>query len=259
MSAVAAEHAICAWKVYTHAGPGWYLDDHDPDALHGRRGVPAATSRQLGVNVVAVHKGLSGGSAFASPVDIGPAAANHPGHPVRRLPLGLRELGTARSSSTADGSGVDRLIASVAGGRHRARRQRVRRARLDVAGGDGRPDQAAHVLGKLLVAVGEDNIVWGTDCIWYGSPQDQIDAFRAFEITPEFQERFGYPALTDRAQGQDPRPQRARVFGIDTRSTTTCSPAEQGFPRAESPLANRLLGPVTRRDILPPSCATTRG
>jgi len=39
-------------------------------------------------------------------------------------------------------------------------------------------------------------VLWGTDSIWYGSPQDQIQAFRAFEITPEFQERFGYPALT---------------------------------------------------------------
>ena len=36
MSAVAAEHDICAWKVYTHAGPGWFLDDHDPGAALGR-------------------------------------------------------------------------------------------------------------------------------------------------------------------------------------------------------------------------------
>src|ERR1041384_2481583 len=35
------------------------------------------------------------------------------------------------------------------------------------------PDQAAHVLGKLLKYVGEDRILWGTDAIWYGSPQDQ--------------------------------------------------------------------------------------
>ena len=63
----------------------------------------------------------------------------------------------------------------------------------------GSPDEAAHVLGKLLVAVGEDNVLWGTDSIWYGSPQDQIQAFRAFEISAEFQERFGYPALTPRA------------------------------------------------------------
>ena len=33
------------------------------------------------------------------------------------------------------------------------------------------PDQAAHVLGKLLTHVGEDNVLWGTDCLFYGSPQ----------------------------------------------------------------------------------------
>ena len=58
------------------------------------------------------------------------------------------------------------------------------------------PDEAAHVLGKLLGRVGEDRVLWGTDAIWYGSPQPQIMAFRAFEITPEFQARYGYRPLT---------------------------------------------------------------
>ena len=40
-----------------------------------------------------------------------------------------------------------------------------------------RPDEAAHVLGKLLVALGPERIVWGTDSTWYGSPQALIDAF----------------------------------------------------------------------------------
>ena len=43
-----------------------------------------------------------------------------------------------------------------------------------------RPVEAAHVLGKLLVALGPERIVWGTDSTWYGSPQPLIDAFRAF-------------------------------------------------------------------------------
>ena len=61
-------------------------------------------------------------------------------------------------------------------------------------------DDAAHVLGKLLTHLGPERILWGTDSIWYGSPQGQIDAFRAFAISEEFQERFGYPALTDDAE-----------------------------------------------------------
>ena len=38
--------------------------------------------------------------------------------------------------------------------------------------------------------------MWGTDSIWYGSPQDQIQAFRTFRISQAFQERFGYPEIT---------------------------------------------------------------
>jgi len=59
-----------------------------------------------------------------------------------------------------------------------------------------RPVEAAHVLGKLLVALGPERIVWGTDCAWYGSPQPLIDAFRAFVIPEAMQARFGYPPLT---------------------------------------------------------------
>ena len=48
-----------------------------------------------------------------------------------------------------------------------------------------RPDQAAHTLGKLLKHVGQERVLWGTDSIWYGTPQDQIAAFRTFEISAE--------------------------------------------------------------------------
>ena len=52
------------------------------------------------------------------------------------------------------------------------------------------------MLGKLIKYVGISNILWGTDSIWYGSPQDQIQAFRAFQISEAFQEQYGYPELT---------------------------------------------------------------
>jgi predicted TIM-barrel fold metal-dependent hydrolase len=67
------------------------------------------------------------------------------------------------------------------------------------------PDAAAHGLGKLLKHVGEDNVLWGTDSIWYGSPQDQIQAFRAFQISDAYAEKFGYPKITPAL--------RAKVFG----------------------------------------------
>lgn len=69
------------------------------------------------------------------------------------------------------------------------------------------PDQAAHVIGKLMKYVGENNVLWGTDCIWYGSPQDQIQAFRTFQISERLQEQYGYPALTPE--------RRAKIFGLN--------------------------------------------
>ena len=107
----------------------------------------------------------------------------------------------------------------------------------------GDPDQAAHVLGKLLVALGPERILWGTDSIWYGSPQDQIAAFRAFEITAAFQEQFGYPALTPEVKRRILGRNAIDLFGI-TVPTTSCTTEPAGF-RA----TNRTLGPVSRRDV----------
>ena len=90
MADTAATHRLSAWKVYTHTQGGWYLDDHDPNAMQ----IGAAflqTVRDTGVPIVAVHKGLSGGNPYASPVDIGPAASANPDLDVPRVPLGLRE------------------------------------------------------------------------------------------------------------------------------------------------------------------------
>jgi hypothetical protein len=78
-----------------------------------------------------------------------------------------------------------------------------------------RPDEAAHVLGKLLVAVGEDNVLWGTDAIWYGPSQPAIDAFRAFQIPAELRERHGYPKLTPAIKSKILGENAARIYGID--------------------------------------------
>ncbi len=77
------------------------------------------------------------------------------------------------------------------------------------------PTQSAHVLGKLLKYVGEDNVLWGTDCIFYGSPQDQIQTFRSFEISKEFQERYGYPELTRELKAKVLGLNGARVYGVE--------------------------------------------
>ena len=110
----------------------------------------------------------------------------------------------------------------------------------------GRPTEAAHVLGKLLVAFGEDRVVWGTDSIWYGAPQDQIQAFRTFQISPEFQERFGYPELTPELKAKILGRTSATLYGVEP-ITTGCqiSDEEMQQMRLASTDVNRTFGPTT--------------
>jgi hypothetical protein len=250
MSDLAGRLPVRAWKVYTHAGgPGWFLDDHDPDVPQvGNEFLDHAV--ELGVPIVAVHKGLADERNYSSPIDIGPAAAAHPDVSLVVYHSGY-ESGRPEGPYDPDApSGTNRLIASLEssgigpGGNVYAELGTTWRTVM------GDPDQAAHLVGKLLIAVGEDNLVWGTDSIWYGSPQDQIEAFRAFQITPEFQERFGYPALTDELKAKVLGLNSARLYGVEP-VTVPCefTRDELAELRQETGVRNQLLGPRTARQV----------
>lgn len=238
------DFGVRGWKTFTHfpSGRPWWLDDHDPDLPQVGNDFISEVAR-LERPIVLVHKGLSGGSHHASPVDVGPAAAAHPNVSFIVYHSGF-EVGSREGPYSEDGRGVDRLITSV----------------INSGVGPGgnvfaelgttwwnlmrRPNEAAHVLGKLLVALGEDNVVWGTDSIFYGSPQDQIEAFRAFEITDDFQERFGYPRLTGAIKRKILGENAARVYGLEpVRSPLMFSPSELRQIREELPHPNRTYGP----------------
>ncbi len=244
MAAVAERFPIRAWKAYTLAGgPGWHLDDHDPDAP--RVGdVFLVQAVALGIPTVAVHKGLGRGSEFSSPADVGPAAAAHPdvnlvvyhsGYDVEGPETGVDAIGRLVRSLADAGVGPGENVYAELGSTWRLVM--------------GSPDTAAHVLGTLLLAVGEDNVTWGTDSIWYGSPQDQIEAFRAFEITPEFQERYGYPALTPEVKAKVLGGNSARLYGVDPQPDP-CRPGrlERAAARTEAGVRNVVPGPTTARE-----------
>jgi predicted TIM-barrel fold metal-dependent hydrolase len=118
------------------------------------------------------------------------------------------------------------------------------------------PDQAAHLLGKLLKVFGSKNILWGTDSVWWGSPQWQIDAFKTLEIPAALQEQFGYPPLTPKAKRRILGENAANLYGVKTREKRCTVPADrlaqmqvaQGGARAGRTL--RWYGAQTRREFL---------
>ncbi len=211
------------WKVYTlgsrdpsgRTTPGWWLDDE-------RVGIPfLERARDLGVRLVCAHKGISGLVDTGSPRDVGPAAAAFPDidfviyHSGYEPPARPDDPGEGPYTAATADRGVNRLIASLKesgigpGGNVHAELGTTWFCLLK------RPLEAAHVLGKLLVALGDDNVIWGTDACWYGPTQPVIDAFRAFQIPPDMRDEFGYPELTPQVKAKILGGNAAHVYGID--------------------------------------------
>jgi predicted TIM-barrel fold metal-dependent hydrolase len=249
------EFGVCAWKTYTQWGPdgnGFFLDDET-----GIRFVEEA--RRLGVKVICVHKGLPFGPKsyeHSQCRDIGPIAKRFPDVSFLVYHSGfVTEVEEKAYGQNAGGDGIDTLIRSLEdngigpGSNVYAELGSTWRFLMRD------PQQAAHGVGKLLKHCGPDNVLWGTDSIWYGSPQDQIQAFRAFQIAPEFRERHGYPEITPQL--------RAKVFGLNAMRPYGISAEEMKLRARRDAVAGERLayrerpephfrtrGPKTRREFM---------
>jgi len=91
------------------------------------------------------------------------------------------------------------------------------------------PTVAAHIMGQLLKFMGEDRIVFGSDSVWYGSPQWQIEAFWRFQIPESLRQRFGYPELTERAKRKILGLNSARLYGITSTATADYRPVPKDY------------------------------
>ncbi len=77
------------------------------------------------------------------------------------------------------------------------------------------PTVWAHLIGQLLYYMGEDNIVFGSDSLWYGGPQWQIDALWRFQIPDQIQDKWKYPSLDYRAKRKILGLNSARLYGFE--------------------------------------------
>ena len=76
------------------------------------------------------------------------------------------------------------------------------------------PTVWAHIIGQLLKFMGDERVVFGSDSVWYGGPQWQIEAFWRFQIPEELQERWGYPAITEASKRKILGLNSARLYRI---------------------------------------------
>ena len=261
MAAAKATYPIVAWKVFTNfpdlydgSGNAWRLDDGDPSLPQvGNAFIEQAV--KLGVPIITAHKGLSTTlgytSPHASPADFGPAAKAHPNVSFVAYHSGFEPNITEGPYDEARANvGVNRLITTMRANGVGPNQNLYAELGTTWWSLMADPDQAAHLLGKLLLHVGEDNVLWGSDSLFYGAPQDQIQAFRAFQITPEFQERFGYPALTDTIKRKVLGLNALRLHKVDpVNARCEFSRDDLETIRRTIPTANQSFGPRSSSEL----------
>jgi uncharacterized protein len=261
MERVKSEYGVWGWKTYPEWGPtgkGWAMTD--PGS--GIRLIEKA--RQLGNKVICIHKGIvfPGWDVAAShPADVALVAKAYPDtnfivyHSAIEIDPKPETEGPYNPSNQV---GTDRLVRALLDN--------------DLAGKNlyaelgsvwfqvmNNPTMAEHVIGKLLKYFGPDHVLWGSESVWFGSPQPQIEAFRAFQISEEFQERYGYPALTREIKAKIFGLSAAKIYGIDPHATR-CRIKESSLAQLKEVLDGELGsrrwsfqqmgGPRTRREFL---------
>lgn len=272
MQRLVEQNKINCWKVHTEWGPantwgnapdGYWLDDP-------MIGIPfIEQARKTGVKIFCCHKGVAAplfNAEFCSPRDIGPVAKMFPDtswvvYHSAYLYEPLLGVNILPEGPYVDGSmrGVDSLVTTLEENGIKPNQNVY--AELGSCWNLVMPDPtaAAHTIGKLLLAVGENNLLWGSDAIWTAKPQPYVDAFWNFEITPQFQERYGYPALTKDLKRKVLGLNAARLFDVDPTKRrceidrgqlANLNRTMRGEFGALGYIGQKPLGPTTRREFM---------
>ena len=212
MDQQAATLEVDAWKGYTGAAPkgfdrGWFVDDEKIAYPMLER------ARKLGVKRICLHKGLPLGPVadYNHPRDVIKAARDFPDLDFLLYHAGLL---TVPRGAAADVPWTTELC------QMKKKEPALRNIYMELGSTFGQlattnPTACAHLLGQVIDAFGADHVLWGTDSIWYGTPQWQIEAFRRFEIPPALMDAHGYKPLTRQVKEQIFGRNAARVFNVD--------------------------------------------
>jgi predicted TIM-barrel fold metal-dependent hydrolase len=260
MTRTAETGQVDTFKVYTAWGPGGRGFDLDDPKI----GLPVVQrAHDLGVRVMCGHKGLpllNFESTWNQPLDMVAVSRQFPDMQFVVYHAGWTPGHIEGPYNPADPVGIDSLLKAL----DRYQVPPNSNVWADIATTwrvlltD--PTQAAHAIGKLLKRLGTHRVLWGTDSVWYGPPQTQIMAFRAFQISAEYQDRYGYPQLTDAVKARVLGLNAGELFGLDADATRCVlesdvleyhRPVQRELAAAgELPAPWVARGPVSRAEML---------
>lgn len=224
---------ISAWKMYPGFQPIFKMDD-----AKGRAVIEKGL--ELGTPLFCVHKGLPIGLFFSAegnhPRDIGVVARDYKSAGAKfivyhsAIDANYDPDGTGAGSTKAppegpydpddpDPIGVNTLIRSMLDNGIGPNENVFGEVGTAITQVWKDPVATAHFFGKLMKYCGTDNVLWGTDCIISGSPQQYIDWFRTVEIPQSMQEQYGYPPLDDTNRRKIFGLNAARIYNVDVTAT----------------------------------------
>jgi len=222
------ELKIDAWKFYTGdpVGP-WRHDDEKVAYPFYER------SLKLGVKNICTHKGLpipGPGKDFFRPDDMVKAAKDWPDINWIVFHSGMKHMMTQVPAGET-GIDADGNIPWTTDFCRQIKASGVTNIYLELGAVFGHsvvthPEVCGHLLGQVIAAVGADHVIWGTDSIWWGSPQWQIEAFRRFQIPESLQTKFGYRPLSAQDREQIFGLNSARLFHINVKEARKALPAD---------------------------------
>jgi predicted TIM-barrel fold metal-dependent hydrolase len=248
-----AELGSVAIKCY----PGsdlWWLDDEEVAYPMYERALAA------GIDVIAVHKGFPGlfgpmAAEYVQSIDIPKAARDWPELNFVIYHSGYYPNAVTLPGGTTVPAGIEQFASVLEANPDitNVYAEIGSTFATTIAGGGV---AAMEILGRLLKVIGPERIIWGTDSVWWGSPQWQINSLKAFQISEQLQEQKGYPAITDEIRAKIFGLNSARLYGVDVEATR-CTLGSDAFSvaRAEGlgsgplPVA-QPHGPRTRREFM---------
>ncbi len=211
------QYGIDSWKWYCHTDPGrsgngFQLDDEELTYPFYEK------SKELGLKLFSCHKGFAYQSKtlghLANPKDVEKAALDHPDLTFviyhSALKHGPNEPNYVEenefNSETGDFAWHNVLMGI------KERNPKLNNVYPEIGSSFGtlaiaNPVMCQHLIGRNVKLYGADHTIWGTDCLWWGSPQWAIDAFKRFQISDEMCDKFGYTKLT--------KDDKAKIFGLN--------------------------------------------